>query len=110
MAVVYIRFKDKKISIDAIKSIWSKYKGLPQIENLPTSPERPIIYIDDENRPQPKLDGDLENGMAVTIGRLAKDKFFDFRFVALSHNTVRGAAGGAILMAELLVKKGYIHA
>ena len=110
MAVVYIRFKDKKISIDAIKSIWSEYKGLPQFENLPTGPERPIIYIDEENRPQPKLDRGLENGMAVTIGRLAQDKFFDFRFVALSHNTVRGAAGGAILMAELLVKKGYIHA
>ena len=56
------------------------------------------------------MDRDLENGMAVTIGRLAQDKIFDFRFVALSHNTVRGAAGGAILMAELLVKKGYIHA
>jgi len=110
MAVVYIRFKDKKISIDRIKSIWSKYKGIPQIENLPTGPERPIIYIEEENRPQPKLDRDLENGMAVTIGRLTQDKIFDFRFVALSHNTVRGAAGGAILMAELLVKKGYIHA
>ena len=110
MAVVYIRFKDKKLSIDAIKSIWSEYKGLPQIENLPTAPERPIIYFDDENRPQPKLDRDSEKGMAVTIGRLAQDKFFDARFVALSHNTVRGAAGGAILMAELLVKKGYIHA
>ena len=110
MAVVYIRFKDKKLSIDAIKSIWNEYKGLPQIENLPTSPERPIIYFDDENRPQPKLDRDSEKGMAVTIGRLAQDKFFDARFVALSHNTIRGAAGGAILMAELLVKKGYIHA
>ena len=110
MAVVYIRFKDKKLSIDAIKSIWNEYKGLPQTENLPTSPERPIIYFDDENRPQPKLDRDSEKGMAVTIGRLTKDKFFDARFVALSHNTIRGAAGGAILMAELLVKKGYIHA
>ena len=110
LAVVYIRFKNKKISIDTIKSIWNEYKGLPQIENLPTGPERPIIYIDENNRPQPKLDRDLENGMAVTIGRLAQDKIFDFRFVALSHNTVRGAAGGAILMAELLVKKGYIHA
>ena len=110
MAVVYIRFKDKKISIDAIKSIWNEYKGLPQIENLPTGPERPIIYIDEENRPQPKLDGDFENGMAITIGRLAQDNIFDFRFVALSHNIIRGAAGGAILMAELLVKKGYIHA
>ena len=110
LAVVYIRFKDKKLSIDAIKSIWNEYKGLPQTENLPTSPERPIIYFDDENRPQPKLDRDSEKGMAVTIGRLIQDKFFDARFVALSHNTIRGAAGGAILMAELLVKKGYIHA
>ena len=110
MAIVYFQFKNKKISIDRIKSIWREYKGIPQIEDLPTSPRKPIIYIDEENRPQPKLDRDTENGMAVTIGRLTKDKFFDFRFVALSHNTIRGAAGGAILMAELLVKRGYIHA
>ena len=73
------------------------------------APERPIIYFDEIDRPQPKLDLDLEKGMAVTVGRLAEDKFFDARYVALSHNTVRGAAGGAILMAELLIYKGYIH-
>ena len=110
MAIVYFQFKDKKLSIERIKSIWSKFKGIPQINKFPSSPNRPIIYMNEENRPQPKLDRDLENGMALTIGRLEKDKIFDFRFVALSHNTVRGAAGGAILMAELLVHKGYINA
>jgi len=76
------------------------------------APNKPILYFEEENRPQPKLDRDLEKGMAVSVSRLAEDKFFDIRYVALSHNTVRGAAGGAggaILMAELLVQKGYIH-
>ena len=73
------------------------------------APNKPILYFEEENRPQPKLDRDLEKGMAVSVGRLAEDKFFDIRYVALSHNTVLGAAGGAILMAELLVQKGYIH-
>ena len=108
-AVVNIRFKNEKPPLDEIKSIWSNFKGLPQTEKFPMAPERPIIYFDEENRPQPKLDRDLEKGMAVTVGRLEEDKFFDVRYVALSHNTIRGAAGGAILMAELLVKKGYIH-
>ena len=68
-----------------------------------------FIYFDETDRPQPKLDLDLEKGMAITVGRLVEDKFFDARYVSLSHNTVRGAAGGAILMAELLIYKGYIH-
>jgi aspartate-semialdehyde dehydrogenase len=109
MAVVNIRFKDKKPSIDTIKSIWKNFKGFPQTKKFPMAPNKPILYFEEENRPQPKLDRDLEKGMAVSVGRLAEDKFFDIRYVALSHNTVRGAAGGAILMAELLVQKGYIH-
>ena len=108
-AVVNIRFKDKKPSIDTVKSIWQNFKGLPQTEKFPMAPNKPILYFEEENRPQPKLDRNLEKGMAVSVGRLAEDKFFDIRYVALSHNTVRGAAGGAILMAELLVQKGYIH-
>ena len=108
-AVVNIRFKDKKPSIDMIKSIWENFKGFPQTKKFPMAPNKPILYFEEENRPQPKLDRDLEKGMAVSVGRLAEDKFFDIRYVALSHNTVRGAAGGAILMAELLVQKGYVH-
>jgi len=95
---------------DTIKSIWQNFKGLHQAENFPMAPEKTIIYFEDENRPQSKLERDLEKGMAVTVGRLTKDKFFDARYVPLSHNTVRGATGDAILMAELLVQKGYIYA
>ena len=108
-AVVNIRFKDKKPSIDTVKFVWQNFKGLPQTEKFPMAPNKPILYFEEENRPQPKLDRNLEKGMAVSVGRLAEDKFFDIRYVALSHNIVRGAAGGAILMAELLVQKGYIH-
>ena len=107
-AVVHVTFKENTPSLKQIKSIWTDFKGIPQHQNLPMAPKRPIIYFEEENRPQAKLDRDLEKGMAVSVGRLAKDKFFDIRYVALSHNTVRGAAGGAILMAELLVHKGLI--
>ena len=108
-AVVHINFKKSQPNLEKITSIWNEFRGEPQIMNLPSAPNSPIIYLGDKNRPQPKLDKDAENGMAVSIGRLAKDKIFDVRFISLSHNIVRGAAGGAILMAELLVKKGYIH-
>ena len=108
-AVVNIRFKNEKPSLETIKSVWKYFNAIPQLEQFPMAPERPILYFEEENRPQPKLDRDLEKGMAVSVGRLAEDKFFDVRYVALSHNTVRGAAGGAILTAELLVHKGYIH-
>lgn len=107
-AVVHVGFKDKVPSLESIKSIWQNYKSDPQTLDLPFAPDKPIIYLHDESRPQPKLDLNLENGMAVSIGRLSKDKFFDIRYIGLSHNTVRGAAGGAILMAELLLEKGYI--
>ncbi|MCH7612228.1 MAG: aspartate-semialdehyde dehydrogenase [Candidatus Marinimicrobia bacterium] len=107
-AVVHLGFASKIPSVDEVKMILSSFRALPQELNLPTAPATPIIVKEDENRPQPQLDRDSENGMAVTVGRIAKDHFFDLRFVGLSHNTVRGAAGGAILTAELLVKKGYI--
>jgi len=109
-AVIHVSFRKKVPSIEKIKSIWTKYTAFPQEAGLPLAPKNPIIYLEDENRPQPKIDRDVDKGMAVSVGRLAKDKFFNIRYVALSHNTVRGAAGGAILMAELLTEKGYIHA
>ena len=107
-AVVHLSFKDKIPSLDEIKKIWQDYRGLPQQANLPFAPEVPIVYLEEDDRPQAKVDRDRDKGMAVTVGRLDKDKFFDIRYVGLSHNTIRGAAGGAILMAELLVEKGYI--
>ena len=108
-AVVHVAFKKGVPSLDQIKLIWNEFTGTPQKEQFPMAPNNPILYFEEENRPQPKQDRDLGKGMAVSVGRLAEDKFFDIRYVALSHNTVRGAAGGAILMAELLVQKGYIH-
>ena len=107
-ACVNILFKDKKPSQEEIIKIWQKFKGVPQDLKLPFAPVCPIIYREEENRPQPKKDRDTDKGMAVTVGRLRKCKIFDYKFVALSHNTVRGAAGGGILNAELLVKKGFI--
>jgi len=107
MAVVSVSFAhvpSKKQILDAI----SKY-GNPLSEmNLPSSPKQFIHYFEEDDRPQAKLDRGFERGMGVSMGRLQKDKHFDWKFVALSHNTIRGAAGGAVLVAELLVKKGYI--
>ena len=77
--------------------------------NLPSSPKKFLYYFDEQDRPQAKLDRNLENSMAISIGRLREDKQYDYKFVCLSHNTVRGAAGGAILMAELLACKGYLN-
>ena len=95
-----------RTSENEIINIWSNYKGEVHDLELPSSPEFPIIYNKDSNRPQIKLDVNNGNGMSITIGRLEKDTFFDKKFIGLSHNTIRGASGGAILMAELLVKKG----
>jgi len=108
-ALVYLNFAEKVPSIEKIKEIWSTFSAEPQAMQLPSAPQPPILVMEADDRPQVKLDVDNGKGMAVTIGRLEKDKFFDIRFVALSHNTVRGAAGGAILTAELLVGKGYIR-
>jgi aspartate-semialdehyde dehydrogenase len=99
---------DKKPPRDEIIARWRAYAGRPQELNLPSAPKPFLVYFDEDNRPQTRLDRDAGNGMAVTIGRLRDDPLFDYRFVALSHNTVRGAAGGAILTAELLVADGYI--
>jgi len=102
---VQIKFK-KKASIDTIVRVWQEFRGEPQSMNLPTAPARPIYYFDDPYYPQPRLNRNLENGMAVSVGRLKECPVFDFKFVVLSHNTMRGAAGGAVLCAELLIKKG----
>lgn len=108
LATVNIKFADKKPTKEEIIKIWKDFKSVPQELELPFAPENPIIYTEEENRPQPKKDRDNDKGMAVTVGRLRDCKIFDYKFVALSHNTVRGAAGGGILNAELLVKMGYI--
>ena len=108
LACVSLQFKGKKPGRDEILKIWKNFQAEPQKLNLPFAPEQPIIYRDEPNRPQPKKDRDAGHGMAVSIGRLRDCKVFDYKFTALSHNTVRGAAGGGILNAELLVKKGYI--
>lgn len=106
--VVNILFKDKKPTKEQILEIWKNFKSVPQELDLPFAPAQPIHYRDEDNRPQPAKDRDTDKAMAVTVGRLRECNIFDFKFVALSHNTVRGAAGGGILNAELLVKKGYI--
>jgi aspartate-semialdehyde dehydrogenase len=107
-ACVSLLFKDKVPSRDEILKIWADFKSAPQEMNLPFAPVQPIIYLTNDNRPQPKKDRNNDKGMAVTVGRLREDPVFHWKFVALSHNTVRGAAGGGILNAELLKAKGYI--
>jgi len=107
-ASVNMKFKDKVPSRQKIIEIWKNFKSIPQELDLPFAPKQPIIYLEDIDRPQPRKDRDNDKGMAVTVGRLREDNVFDYKFVSLSHNTVRGAAGGAILNAELLVTKGFI--
>ncbi len=106
MAAVFVRFKNKP-TIDQIKADWAAFKGEPQDLELPSAPKQFLNYFEEDNRPQTKLDRNMEGGMAVSIGRLREDKQYDYKFVCLSHNTLRGAAGGAVLMAELLAAKGY---
>jgi aspartate-semialdehyde dehydrogenase len=107
-ACVSLEFGAKKPSIEEVKKIWSEFKALPQEEHFPSAPERPIIVREEDDRPQPKKDRDTDKAMAVTVGRIRPCPVFDLRFVGLSHNTVRGAAGGGILNAELLKHKGFI--
>jgi aspartate-semialdehyde dehydrogenase len=95
-------------SLDEVRDAFTGFRGLPQELRLPTAPERPIIVRSERDRPQPRLDRDAENGMAAVVGRLAKDSILDYRFLVLGHNTVRGAAGAAILNAELLVARELI--
>ncbi len=109
MAAVFVAF-DKKPGRDEILAAWASYRGRPQDLELPSAPQPFLSYSDDDARPQTRLDRDAGYGQAITIGRLRPDAVFDWRFVALSHNTVRGAAGGAVLTAELLKADGYLTA
>lgn len=107
MAAVFVSFA-KKPTMDEIKSCWTSFAGRAQELNLPSAPKQFLHYFEEENRPQTRLDRMIENGMAVSIGRLRPDTQYDYKFVCLSHNTLRGAAGGAVLLAELLCAEGYI--
>ena len=107
MAAAFVRFENKPTK-DEILNIWKSYKGKAQELELPSAPKQFLNYFEEENFPQTKLHRDLEGGMAISIGRLREDTQYDYKFVALSHNTLRGAAGGAVLMAELLAAEGYL--
>ncbi len=109
LATVFVSF-EKKTSKEEIIERWRAYQGRPQELGLPSAPKQFITYFEEENRPQTKLDRDIERGMGVSAGRLREDTIYDFKFVGLSHNTLRGAAGGAVLIAELLKEEGYIQA
>lgn len=108
-AAVSVAF-ERAPSKDEILAAWKEFAGKPQQLKLPSAPTPFLRYHDEDNRPQPRLDRDAGNGQAISIGRLRPDPLFDWRFVALSHNTVRGAAGGAVLTAELLKSEGYLVA
>ncbi len=107
MGAVFVRFENKP-SKEQILNIWKNFSGRAQELNLPSAPKQFLHYFEEENLPQTKLQRDLEGGMAISIGRLREDTQYDYKFVCLSHNTLRGAAGGAVLMAELLAAEGYL--
>ena len=107
MAAVFVSF-DRKVSMEEIIHRWESYRGRAQELNLPSAPKQFLHYFTEADRPQTKLDRMLEHGMAVSIGRLRPDTQYDIKFVCLSHNTLRGAAGGGVLMAELLCAEGYM--
>ncbi|MBR2650314.1 MAG: aspartate-semialdehyde dehydrogenase [Clostridia bacterium] len=106
-AAVFVKFENKPTK-EEILDAWKKYRGRPQELMLPSAPEQFITYFEEDNRPQARLDRDLYGGMGVSVGRLRPDTVYDYKFVGLSHNTVRGAAGGAVLIAELLYREGYL--
>ncbi len=106
-AAVFVTF-EKKPSIEEIRETWEHFKGLPQELELPSAPRQMFHYFEEPDRPQARLDRDLEGGMAISIGRLRPDTQYDYKFVCLSHNTLRGAAGGAVELAELLCAQGYM--
>ena len=106
MAATFVKFENKPSKEEILKR-WKEFKGVPQQLELPSAPKQFLIYFEEDSRPQTKLDRDNGNGMAVSIGRLRDDVLYDYKFVCLSHNTLRGAAGGAVLTAELLAAKGY---
>lgn len=107
LAAVYVTFKNKP-SKDEILNIWKNFAGEPQSLELPNAPKQFLNYYTEDDMPQTKLCRTLENGMAVSVGRLREDTQYDYKFVCVSHNTLRGAAGGAVLLAELLCAKGYM--
>lgn len=106
-AAVFVKFRKKPTKEQLIEKLVN-FKGFPQEADLPSAPKQFIQYMEEDNRPQVQLDVDFENGMGISIGRIREDSIYDFKFVGLSHNTVRGAAGGAVLCAEALKAKGYI--
>ena len=106
-AAVFVKFRKKPLKEELIKAM-EEFRGIPQELSLPSAPKQFIRYLSEDNRPQVKLDVDYENGMGISVGRLREDSIYDWKFVGLSHNTVRGAAGGAVLCAETLKAKGYI--
>lgn len=106
-AAVFVKFRKKPTKEQLIEKLVS-FKGVPQELELPSAPKQFIQYMEEENRPQVKADVDYERGMGISVGRLREDKVYDFKFIGLSHNTVRGAAGGAVLCAETLKAQGYI--
>ena len=108
-AAVFVKFRKKPTKEQLIEKLVN-FKGIPQELELPSAPKQFIQYLEEDNRPQVSLDVDFEHGMGISVGRLREDTVYDYKFVGLSHNTVRGAAGGAVLCAELLTAKGYIVA
>ena len=106
-AAVFVSY-EKKIGMDEIIEKWENFSGEPQKLGLPSAPKKFLTYFREDDRPQAKLDRNLENGMGISIGRLRPDSQYDIKFVSLSHNTLRGAAGGGVLMADLLCAKGYL--
>lgn len=109
LAAVFIKFK-KKPTKEQIINAWNNFKAPEVAANLPSAPKQLLKYFEEPDRPQPKLDRNYENGMGITMGRLREDKVYDFKFVGLSHNTLRGAAGGGVLSAEYLKATGYLTA
>ena len=107
-AAVFVKFNKKPTKEQLIEKLRA-FKGVPQELELPSAPKNFIQYLEEDNRPQVSMDVDYENGMGISVGRLREDTVYDFKFVGLSHNTVRGAAGGAVLCAELLKAQGYIQ-
>ena len=107
MGAVFVRFANKPAKEEMLQK-WAEFQGPAQELALPSAPKQFLHYFEENDRPQPRLDRMLENGMAVSIGRLREDTQYDYKFICLSHNTLRGAAGGAVLLAELLAAKGYL--
>ena len=107
-AAVFVNFENKPPKDEIIRE-WREYRGVPQLLELPHAPKQFITYFEEDDRPQAAIDRDIYGGMGITVGRLREDVNFDYKFVGLSHNTLRGAAGGSVLNAELLYRKGYLE-